>query len=357
MAKPGAVAPLAVTMGEPAGIGTEVVLKAYAAVRSGAAGPCLPFFLIDDPARVAAVARALPIDVPCTSIEAPRNAAEAFATGLPILPLSGVDFEALTNITPGQPDVAAAKAVITSIEQAVFLTLEGEASGVTTLPIQKSILQEAGFSFPGHTEFLGALTARTTMPQGRTRGPVMMLAAGSFRTVPVTIHLPLREVPAALTADLIVEVATVTAQALASDFGIASPRIAIAGLNPHAGEDGRMGTEERTIIIPAIEALRSKGIAAAGPFPADTMFHEDARTHYDAALAMYHDQGLVPIKTAAFHEAVNVTIGLPIIRTSPDHGTGLPIAGKGAARPDSTIAALVMASHMAAQRSAARRSA
>lgn len=345
-------APLAVTMGEPAGVGAEVILKAYGALRAGGS---LPFFVLDDPARLSSLARQLQIDVPCTTIEQPGDAIDAFKEGLPVLPMAGADLASLRDVTFGKPTPKTAPTVVSSIESAVKLALAGQASGVVTMPIQKSILQEAGFSFPGHTEYLGSLTDNAPMPWDGPRGPIMMLAAGAFRAVPATIHTPLASVPSLLTTELLVHVTQVLAASLRFDFGVTNPKIALAGLNPHAGEMGRMGKEELTVILPALKILREQGIQAAGPFPADTMFHEEARVQYDAAVAMYHDQALIPIKAVAFHEAVNVTIGLPIVRTSPDHGTALAIAGKGLARADSTTASIVMASQMAHAR--ARRAA
>lgn len=342
--------PLAISMGEPAGIGTEVLLKSYAWMRQRPAGEDFPFYVIDDPARLAALARIYGTSFRITTIERPDDTNDAFADGLPVLPLAGVDPSPLIKVEAGKPSPDTAEAVTASIRQAVYHALSGEAAGVVTLPIQKAVLQKAGFPHPGHTEYLGALTEDTPMPEGMPRGPVMMLASGSFRAIPVTIHIALKDVPKRLAADQIVRTGMVAATSLRRDFGIDNPRIAIAGLNPHAGEDGRMGEEERSVIIPAIEALREQKIEAAGPFPADTMFHEDARRQYDVALAMYHDQALIPIKTFDFHGAVNITLGLPIIRTSPDHGTGLTIAGQGVARPESTIAAILTAAQMAESR-------
>ena len=343
-----APAPLALTMGEPAGVGTEITFKAHRAL----AGTGPAFFLIDDPVRVARIARSSGAGVQVASIERPADAAAVFSDALPVLPLEDGPFAALDHIELGTPSGATAAAVLGSIEQGVDLCLSGEAAGLVTNPIQKKVLQDAGLGFPGHTELLGSLTAEAPMPGGAARGPVMMLAAGSFRVVPVTVHLPLRAVPDALSADQIVRTGIVTAQALRADFGIDRPRLAVSGLNPHAGEDGAMGHEEEEVIRPALTALREQGVDAVGPFPADTLFHEEARSQYHAALCMYHDQALVPIKTLAFHEAVNLTLGLPIVRTSPDHGTALPIAGRGVARPDSLIAAIRMAAGMAQTRGA-----
>jgi len=233
--------------------------------------------------------------------------------------------------------------VIESITRAVELSKYGAASAVVTNPIQKSALYDAGFKHPGHTEFLAELAGPDTVP-------VMMLANSKLRVVPLTIHIALSDVPKQLTADLIIKRCRITAVSLQKDFGIGNPRLAVAGLNPHAGEDGAMGSEEQTIMAPAIEALRAEGLNVIGPLPADTMFHEEARANYDVALCPYHDQALIPVKTLDFHGGVNVTLGLPFIRTSPDHGTALNIAGKGIARPDSLIAALKMAAEMATKR-------
>lgn len=333
-----ASAPLAITMGEPGGVGGELTVKAWRALAGGGAA----FFVIDDPERLAA------LGAPVAAVASPADAAAIFAEKLPVL-----DIGARISVMPGKADPATAPLVIASIEKAVALALAGEAAGVVTNPIQKSILIAAGFKFPGHTEFLGALTDQTPMPAGRRRGPVMMLSSPDLRTVPVTAHIPLARAAATLTSDAIIRAGVITAEALLNDFGIACPRLAIAGLNPHAGEEGALGREDAAIIAPAIEALREAGVDARGPLPADTMFHPRARALYDAALCMYHDQALIPIKTIAFDEAVNVTLGLPIIRTSPDHGTALDIAGKGVARPDSLIAAIRLAGELASRRAGA----
>jgi len=325
-------------MGDPGGIGAEIALKAWQTFRGQ--GPA--FFLIDDPARLHALGG------PVAEITSPEHAAAAFPQALPVLPIG-----ASIETAPGVASPAQAPHVIASIERAVALALSGEAAGVITNPIQKSSLIAAGFKFPGHTEFLAALTKDAPMPAGRQRGPAMMLAGPALRTVPVTIHLPVADAIKTLTPDLIVETATITAEALTHDFGVTAPRLAISGLNPHAGEAGVLGMEDQMIIAPAIDELRRRGVNARGPLPADTMFHEEARATYDAALCMLHDQALIPAKTLAFHEAVNVTLGLPIIRTSPDHGTALDIAGKGIARADSLIAAIRLAAHMAERRRAA----
>ncbi|MBB5519794.1 4-hydroxythreonine-4-phosphate dehydrogenase PdxA [Amphiplicatus metriothermophilus] len=336
-----APAPLALTMGEPGGVGGEITVAAWRALRRG--DPC--FYAVDDPARLEA------LGAPVTQIAEPAEACAAFSERLPVLPLS----EPVAART-GAADPTLAPLVIESIRRAVADALVGAASGVVTNPIQKASLISAGFAFPGHTEFLGVLTKDATMPRGpvgeRLRGPAMMLAGPALRTVPVTIHVPLAEAVRTLNVEAIVRAGTLAAEALAHDFGIERPRLAVAGLNPHAGEGGALGDEDARIVAPAVEALRAAGIDAAGPLPADTMFHDDARARYDAAICMYHDQALIPAKTLAFHETVNVTLGLPIIRTSPDHGTALGIAGKGLARADSLIAALRLAAAMAERRSA-----
>lgn len=326
-------------MGEPGGIGGELTVNAWRALVGR--GPV--FFVIDDPERLSA------IGAPVFVIDRPEDAGGAFADALPVLPLG----ESVKS-APGVADPKTAAAVLSSIERAVDLVLNNRAAAVVTNPIQKAALAEAGFAFPGHTEFLAALTASAPMPAGRPRGPVMMLAGPELRVIPATIHIPLSAVPAALTANRLLEVCRIAADALRRDFGIDNPRLALAGLNPHAGESGVLGEEEQSIIAPAIDALNAEGINARGPLPADALFHEDARATYDAAICMYHDQALIPVKTLGFYETVNVTLGLPIVRTSPDHGTALDIAGKGAARPDSMIAAIRLAADIARRRRAVR---
>lgn len=326
-------APLALTMGDPAGIGGELTLKAWRALhRSGPA-----FVAIDNPERLARLATGLGLDVPLRRIDEPRQA-DCFAQALPVLrvPL-GAPAE------PGRPDPANGPAVTAAIERAVRLALEREVGGVVTNPISKATLYQSGFAYPGHTEFLGALT-------GAPEPPVMMLVSPELRVVPVTVHVALRRALDLLSADLIVAAARITAAALRADFGIAAPRLAVAGLNPHAGEAGALGEEESRIVAPAIEALRNDGIAVTGPWPPDTMFTPQARTGYDAAICMYHDQALIPLKTLDMTHGVNVTLGLPIVRTSPDHGTAFDIAGKGVADPSSLIAALRLAAEIAARR-------
>ena len=327
-------APIALTMGEPAGIGGEIALKAW---RDRAAG-VPPFFAIDSPARLQKLANDLRLAVPVQEIDQPDAAAACFETALPVLALSH-DVEARV----GKPETSTAAAVIESIERAVQLTQSGGTSALVTNPIQKSVLTAAGFAHPGHTEYLAALA-------GPGAEAVMMLACPELRVVPVTIHVALAEAARTLTGDKIMYCGRVTAAALMRDFGIATPRLAFAGLNPHGGEKGGMGREEIDIIEPALSQLRAEGINARGPLPADTMFHSVARNTYDAAICMYHDQALIPIKTINFEGGVNTTLGLPFVRTSPDHGTALDIAGQGVASPTSLITALKLAAEMSAKR-------
>jgi 4-hydroxythreonine-4-phosphate dehydrogenase len=328
--------PLALTMGDPAGIGAELTLRAWLARRQAH-----PFLALDDPARLAALAAALRLDVPIRPIATASEAPAAFADALPVLPIP-----LAAPVRPGTPDPANAPATIASIERAVRLTRDGEAAAVVTNPIHKATLYGAGFPHPGHTEFLAALTGAPL--------PVMMLAAPALRVVPVTVHLSLRAMLGQLTEERIVAVSRVTAAALRRHWGIARPRLAFAGLNPHAGEDGTMGDEELRIIRPAIARLRAEGIAATGPLAADSMFTEQARAGYDVAMGMYHDQALIPLKTLDMHRGVNTTLGLPIIRTSPDHGTAFAIAGQGIADPASLIAALDLAADLAHRQEHAR---
>jgi len=326
--------PLALTMGEPAGIGAEIALKAW--LRRGEGVP--PFYLIDHPDRLAKLAGALGWNVKLRAVDGPEQAILAFADALPVAPL-----DAAPIATPGQPALADAKLVLRAIEIAVADVQVDRAAALVTNPINKDALYRAGFRHPGHTEYLAELA-------GSKQPAVMMLASAELRVVPVTIHMALREAIAALTTESIVHAGRVTDTALRRDFGIEAPVIAVAGLNPHAGEQGGLGQEDIDIITPAVAALGKAGIDARGPLAADTMFHAAARRGYDAALCMYHDQALIPIKTIDFDGAVNVTLGLPFIRTSPDHGTAFDIAGKGIARPDSLIAALRLAASMAARR-------
>jgi 4-hydroxythreonine-4-phosphate dehydrogenase len=332
--------PLALTMGEPAGVGGEITLHAWLRRDSGIP----PFFVIDDPDRLTALAARIGVAVPVRRIAAPEEAAACFATALPVLPIA----LAVTAV-PGEPRAENAAAVIGAIDRAVALVQDGRAAAVVTNPINKKILTQSGFRHPGHTEYLGELSGGAT--------PVMMLACAELRVVPVTIHLPLTQAIATLTTAAIVAAGRITAAALRRDFGIERPRLAIAGLNPHAGEGGTMGREDIDIVAPAVAALQRDGIAATGPLSADTMFHAAARRHYDVALCMYHDQALIPIKTIDFDGGVNVTLGLDFIRTSPDHGTAFDIAGQGIANPASLIAALTLAGRMASSRSGHRASA
>ncbi|MGE7369939.1 4-hydroxythreonine-4-phosphate dehydrogenase PdxA [Neorhizobium sp. NPDC001467] len=327
--------PLALTQGDPAGIGPDIALAAWVKRRENGISP---FLYIGDPAVLAARARLINLDVPLREA-GPATATSVFDDALPVLPIR-IGFD----VAAGQPHVASAASTIAAIEIAVRLTLSGETAAVVTNPIAKSVLYESGFKFPGHTEFLAELAQRAT---GRAVLPVMMLAGPKLRAIPVTIHIPLKDIPAALTHELIIETCRVTHDDLRSRFGINHPRLAVSGLNPHAGEDNTMGTEERDIIAPAIARLREEGINAFGPLPADTMFHDEARGRYDVAICMYHDQALIPAKALGFDTSVNVTLGLPFIRTSPDHGTAFGLAGQGVARETSLVAALNLARTLA----------
>lgn len=329
-----AMPPLALTMGEPAGIGGDLALKVWQRRAEGVP----PFFVLDDAARLAALAARLGLAVPIQPITRAAEASAIFADALPVLPQP-----LAVAVEPGRPDPANTEAVRSSIARAVELALAGEAAAVVTNPIHKGVMYQGGFRFPGHTEYLAHLAGQ----EGRE---VMMLACSEIRVVPVTIHIALAEAVRLLTGDDIVAVGTTTAKALREDFGIARPRLAVAGLNPHAGEHGAMGREEIDIIAPAIARLRHAGIDAFGPLPPDTMFHRAARARYDAALCMYHDQALIPIKTIDFDGGVNVTLGLPLVRTSPDHGTAFELAGTGTANPTSLMAALAMAGEIAGNR-------
>jgi 4-hydroxythreonine-4-phosphate dehydrogenase len=318
--------PVALTLGDPAGIGGEIALKAWTALRGR-----LAFFLIGDQEHVAAVGERL--GVPVRVVEAPEDSA-AVADGLPVLhhPLP-------RPAPPGRPDPANAAAVVEIIARGVALTRAGRAVALCTNPIHKKALRDgAGFAFPGHTEFLAHLSGAPL--------PVMMLAAPALRVVPVTVHVPLAEVPRRLTRELLDATLRITHRALIGDFGLAAPRIAVAGLNPHAGEGGAMGREEAEVIAPVLAALRAEGMEITGPHSADTLFHAAARARYDAAVCMYHDQALIPLKTLDFAHGVNVTLGLDFVRTSPDHGTAYDIAGELRADPSSLIAALELARAM-----------
>ena len=327
--------PLALSVGDPSGVGPEIAIAAWEARDSAGVSP---FYLLADPLLIAARARRLGAEVAMVETT-PAQAARVFHGALPVVPLVARFVD-----SPGRPDPANAAGTVEAIDRAVADCLAGHAAAVVTCPIAKKPLYDAGFGFPGHTEYLAHLAS---LHSGVEVTPVMLLAGPELRTVPVTIHIALAEVPKALTTELIVTTGRITAADLASRFGIAKPRLAIAGLNPHAGEGGAMGGEDERIIRPAIDILRALGIDAFGPLPADTLFHARARAGYDVAICMYHDQALIPAKALAFDEAVNVTLGLPFIRTSPDHGTAFDIAGQGVARADSLIAALKLASKLA----------
>ena len=329
------VAPLVLTLGEPAGVGPEIVAAAWKALRADQTA----FVVIGDAALLRAQG------VPVAEVGAPGDAGGLFGSALPVLhrPMPA-------PVLVGSPDPANASAVADGIEEAVSFALSGEASGVVTAPIAKAPMYASGFRFPGHTEFIAELTADA--PYAGTRGPVMMLTAQDLRACLVTIHVALDRVPELVTAERVARTARVVHESLKRDFAIARPRLAMAALNPHAGEGGVLGLQERDILIPVAEQLRAEGIDITDPRPADTLFHDEARATYDAAICMYHDQALIPVKTLDFWGGVNATLGLPIIRTSPDHGTGFDIAGKGVARADSLIAAIRLASEMAAARAA-----
>lgn len=334
--------PLALTQGDPAGIGPDLALVAW--TKREAYG-LTPFLYVGDPEVLAIRARLLDLDVPVKEAT-PENAVALFSEALPVLPVAaGID------VVAGEPHIGTARGTIAAIEKAVELATSGRASAVVTNPIAKSVLYEAGFKFPGHTEFLADLAAKAT---GNRAMPVMMLAGPKLRAVPVTIHIPLKDVAEKLTEDLIFETCRVAAKDLRERFGIASPRLAVSGLNPHAGEGGAIGSEDRDIIHPAISRLRAEGIDAFGPLPADTMFHDDARARYDLAVCMYHDQALIPAKALGFDDTVNVTLGLPFIRTSPDHGTAFGLAGQGVARETSLVTALKLAAELSVHAGTAR---
>ena len=326
--------PFALTSGEPAGIGPDITLKAWLR-RSELDLPA--FYWLGDAASLDRRIKALGLNVRLAEVR-PEEASAAFAEALPVVPTGHI-----ATASPGHPDDTSAEAAMASIRQAVSDVMAGRAGAVVTNPIAKNVLYRAGFRHPGHTEYLAELAATN----GAAPQPVMMLWSPALAVVPVTIHVSLREALAQLSSELIVTTARIVAAGLKSHFGIARPRLAVSGLNPHAGEDGSLGTEDQTIVAAAVQALRKEGLDVRGPLPADTMFHEAARRTYDCALCMYHDQALIPIKTLAFEDAVNVTLGLPFIRTSPDHGTAFDIAGSGKANPSSLIAALRLAARMA----------
>jgi 4-hydroxythreonine-4-phosphate dehydrogenase len=333
--------PLALTMGEPAGIGPDITLAAWLR-RTELNLP--PFYVVADPAILTRRAARLGLDVPIKAVER-AGATKIFASALPVIPL-GLS----AGAQPGMPDASSAPAAIASIDRAVADVFDGKAAAVVTNPVSKSVLYQSGFADPGHTEYLAKLSFERT---GNPAWPVMMLWAPELAVVPVTIHMPVKYVPQRLTRDLIFETGRVVARDLIARFGIARPRLAVAGLNPHAGEDGALGDEDASVVRPAVERLIADGIDARGPLPADSMFHAAARQTYDAALCMYHDQALIPIKTLAFDHAVNVTLGLPLVRTSPDHGTAFDIAGTGRADPSSLIAAIRLAARLSARQQAA----
>ena len=327
-------------MGDPAGIGLDITLAAWAQ-REASGVP--PFVLYADPKAVTERARALGVSAPLRQMDSEDDAADAFWSALPVRLIA-----LPATVAAGRPDSANAPAVIAAIEQAVEGVASGRASAVVTNPIAKSVLYSAGFAHSGHTEFLAALAQRHK--PGREWFPVMMLASDVLRVVPLTVHIPLSAVPGELSRDRIFKTARIVHDALRRDFGVAQPRIAVAGLNPHAGEGGTIGREDVEIIAPAVAELRAEGMAITGPVSADSLFHAAARTRYDAAIAMYHDQALIPIKTLAFETGVNATLGLPFVRTSPDHGTAFDIAGTGKASPSSLVAALHLAQAMARRR-------
>ncbi|RFC69094.1 MULTISPECIES: 4-hydroxythreonine-4-phosphate dehydrogenase PdxA [Mesorhizobium] len=328
---------LALSSGDPSGVGPELALMCW---QQRNAEHLPGFFLLSDAEFLRSRAKAMGFDVPIETAT-PESASQIFPRALPVVPL-----DATFADRAGEPLGANAAGIVEAIDRAVDLAMTTRASAVVTCPIAKKPLYDAGFKFPGHTEYLAHLAEQHT---GKPAMPVMMLAGPELRTVPVTIHIPLAEAPKQLTSDLVYETGRIVARDLADRFGLAKPRLAIAGLNPHAGEGGALGMEDGDIVLPAIERLQRDGIDARGPLPADTMFHARARQTYDAALCMYHDQALIPAKTLAFDEAVNVTLGLPFIRTSPDHGTAFDIAGKGIAQPRSMMAALRMAAEMSAR--------
>ena len=327
--------PLALTLGEPAGIGPDLALAVWH--RRGELD--VPhFYVVADPKFLRRRADQLGLDVPL-AIVTPSAAAAAFSRALPVVAL-----DLAVTAEPGHPDRSSAPAAVASIRRAVADVIASRAAAIVTNPVAKNVLYDGGFAEPGHTEFLATLVQEAT---GQSLRPVMMLWSPELAVVPVTIHLPLKEIFLHLSTELVVETGRIVARDLAVRFRIPHPRLAIAGLNPHAGENGALGEEDRTIVAPAVARLIAEGIDARGPLPADSLFHKQARATYDAALCMYHDQALIPIKTLAFDHAVNVTLGLPFVRTSPDHGTAFDIAGTGTADATSLIAALRLAARLA----------
>jgi 4-hydroxythreonine-4-phosphate dehydrogenase len=329
--------PLALTLGEPAGIGPDIAILAW---RRRAELALPPFYVLGSQAFLDQRARLLGLEPP-TAVVAPERVAAVFPDALPIVDI-GVDISA----APGRPDKSSAPAALAAIDRAVADVAAGIAAAVVTNPVAKAVLYRSGFTEPGHTEYLAKLAEKIS---GERAHPVMMLWSPELAVVPVTIHVSLRDALAQLSTDLIVQIGRIVARDLMTRFGLAGPRLVVAGLNPHAGEDGAIGREDLDIVLPAVERLQREGIDARGPLPADTLFHAGARARYDAALAMYHDQALIPIKTLAFDRAVNVTLGLPFVRTSPDHGTAFDIAGSGLADPSSLIAAIKLAARLSAR--------
>jgi 4-hydroxythreonine-4-phosphate dehydrogenase len=327
---------LALTRGDPSGIGPELALKSWLALHADEAAPA--FFIIADPDELAVLARRFDLPVPIEAAEA-RQAAAIFQRALPVVPLRRPVKGSL-----GRPEVADATGTIESIEIGAGLVRAGAADALVTNPIAKQVLKQAGFRHQGHTEFLGELALHLFGQESR---PVMLLWSPELAVVPVTVHASLAKVPQLLSFNLLVETGKIVAADFRGRFGIAAPRLAFTGLNPHAGEGGHMGREEIEVIAPAIAELCRLGIDARGPYPADTLFHKAARARYDVAIGMYHDQVLIPVKTLAFDTAVNVTLGLPFVRTSPDHGTAFDIAAEGRADPSSLIAALRLAGRLA----------
>ncbi|MCA1662161.1 MAG: 4-hydroxythreonine-4-phosphate dehydrogenase PdxA [Novosphingobium sp.] len=333
-----ALQPLAVSIGDPAGVGPELICAAWEQRR---AAKLSPFLVIGSISVLAGAAQARGLSVPLLAVDAPDQAGDCFADVLPVLDIGGLDY------TPGEPTPAGAELALQSLEIATGIVRGGGAAALVTAPVAKARLAEVGFSHPGQTEYVAERCGVAS------KNAVMMLAGPSLRVVPITVHAALAAVPGMLTVELIQTRTGIAAAALERDFGLVQPRIAVAGLNPHAGEGGAFGREEIEIIAPAVEALRGEGFAVTGPLPADGMFHAEARARYDLAVCMYHDQALIPLKALDFDEGVNVTLGLPIVRTSPDHGTAFALAGTGQARANATVAALRMAGECAARRAAA----
>jgi 4-hydroxythreonine-4-phosphate dehydrogenase len=325
------ILPLAVAMGDPAGVGPEITAKAW---KARDLHSLAPFFAVGDPRAVAAV-----WDGPVQQIGDPQETATVFPNALPVISVADAG-----EITPGQPDIEGASCALHSLELAVGLARSDAAGALVTGPVSKARLYDIGFTYPGQTEFVAE---RCGVARDNT---VMMLAGPTLRVVPITVHVALADVPALLSVELVLAKARVTARGLYRNFGIETPRLAFAGLNPHAGEGGAIGREEIDILLPAIEQLRAEGIDAVGPFAADGMFHARARAGYDAALCLYHDQALIPLKTLHFDDGVNITLGLPIVRTSPDHGTAFNIAGRDEANPGAMIAAIRLAASAAQRR-------